>query len=448
MRKQEGRQTTEADDAALIRRYVEERAEEAFASLMRRHLDFVYSICRRELPHGNMAEDAAQVVFLHLSRKAPTLRNRTPTIVGWLFKTARLVCHNMRRQQIRRNHYEAQAAREAALTEIQPERNELWGRLEPALFDALASLREEEREFLILRFFQEQEFVEIGRLHGISPDAARMRTNRALHRLRNRLTGRGILAPSDESLESVLTPPYLCLSTPSSCETAILQLIRTETAAVRLSHAPQYETIYRTYQGWIKTMRLKTGRNAAVVLAGIGVVAMGLTGSRALRAANIAQPVPAQALPAAPPATPVPSTPKKEASDRVVLVSIRVLEKTTERDGKVEEKLLQAPRILTRSGQEGMIKIATDNPEKGGKSSWTVSVLPTMNDDGTISLRVTWSLQEEETVEGETKRTHTVETKRRVKAGQASRISLFKGSNTETLLEVTAQEQKDKPAGP
>jgi RNA polymerase sigma factor (sigma-70 family) len=448
MRKREEQQTTEADDATLIRRYAEERSEEAFALLMRRYLDLVYSICRRELPGGSMAEDAAQIVFLHLSRKAPTLQNRTETIVGWLFQTARLVCRNMRRQQLRRNAYEEQAAQEASRTLEQPERNDLWGRVEPTLFDALESLRQEERELLLMRYFQEQDFAEIGRLRGISPDAARMRTSRALSRLRNRLSGMGILTPSDKSLESVLTPPYLFLPAPSSCEAAILQLIRTDTAAALLSHAPHYERIYRIYQEWTKTMRLKTLRSAAVALAGIGIVTLGLTGSRGLRAANVAPAVPFQE-PAAPlPATPPAPATQTKAAARAVLVSIRVLEKTTARDGRAEEKLLQAPRIVTQSGQEGVVKIVADNPEKGGKSSWTVAVLPTLNDDRTIALHVTWSHQEEEMGDGETRRNHTVETRRRVRSGQVSRITLFKGSNTEMLLEVTAQEQKDKPAGP
>ncbi len=59
------------DDRTLIRRYGRDGSEEAFSRLMRRHFRPVYAVCRRDLGDASLAEDATQVAFLHLARKAP-----------------------------------------------------------------------------------------------------------------------------------------------------------------------------------------------------------------------------------------------------------------------------------------------------------------------------------------------------------------------------------------
>lgn len=72
-------------DAELLRRHTEENSQEAFASLVRRHLSLVYSVALRKLGGDiHLAEDVAQQVFTDLATKASRLR-RHPTLTGWLF---------------------------------------------------------------------------------------------------------------------------------------------------------------------------------------------------------------------------------------------------------------------------------------------------------------------------------------------------------------------------
>ena len=67
------------EDAELLRRYAAEKSEEAFAELVRRHLDLVYSTALRQLAGDtHLAQDVAQGVFTALARKAATL-------TGWLY---------------------------------------------------------------------------------------------------------------------------------------------------------------------------------------------------------------------------------------------------------------------------------------------------------------------------------------------------------------------------
>lgn len=67
-----------------------------------------------------------------------------------------------------------------------------WQAIASVLDDALHELNERDRTAVVLRFFQSRPFAEVGQALGLSGNAARMRVDRALDRLRERLTRRGI----------------------------------------------------------------------------------------------------------------------------------------------------------------------------------------------------------------------------------------------------------------
>src|SRR5690242_18140668 len=103
------------DDLNLLRRYVDDRSDEAFAELVQRHLPLVYSAATRRL-HGDAhrAHDVAQLVFTALAREAPSL-TRHPSLVGWLYTATRHAASGL----IRTEHRRAAREREAlAMDEI------------------------------------------------------------------------------------------------------------------------------------------------------------------------------------------------------------------------------------------------------------------------------------------------------------------------------------------
>src|SRR4030095_16397863 len=68
-------------------------------------------------------------------------------------------------------------------------------RLRPGIEQAMQNLAEEDREAILLRYFEGRDFKSVGTALGISDDAARKRVVRAVERLRTILAGRGISSP-------------------------------------------------------------------------------------------------------------------------------------------------------------------------------------------------------------------------------------------------------------
>src|SRR5690348_702785 len=96
------------DDSELLRQYARQHSEEAFATLVSRHIDLVYSAALRHVGNHHQAEEITQAVFVILARKAAALSPAT-VLAGWLFRTTRLTAANYLRGEIRRSHREQEA---------------------------------------------------------------------------------------------------------------------------------------------------------------------------------------------------------------------------------------------------------------------------------------------------------------------------------------------------
>lgn len=180
-----------ADDHELLARYAKEGSEAAFAELVARHVNLVYSAALRRLgAAGHLAPDVTQLVFTDLARKAASVPRAT-VLAGWLHRATRFAAAELLRAESRRQKREQEAF---AMNSIEPGSapDPDWQQVRPLLDDALDQLGHADRDALVLRFFDERNLAEIGHALRASEDTARKRVSRALEKLRAYFLRHGI----------------------------------------------------------------------------------------------------------------------------------------------------------------------------------------------------------------------------------------------------------------
>jgi RNA polymerase sigma factor (sigma-70 family) len=165
-------------DGDLLRRFLGERDDRAFAELVTRHGSMVYGVCLRRLGQCQDAEDAFQAVFLALATHAEKLVDGV-TVGPWLYTVVRQVSTKALRSRRRRRWV-------------------FWGSMpEPAtkppvevdvdLDAALASLNEQGRSAIILCHLEGMSRSEAAKALGCPEGTLSTRLARALEKLRRKL---------------------------------------------------------------------------------------------------------------------------------------------------------------------------------------------------------------------------------------------------------------------
>ncbi len=246
----------ELDDIALLREYVGRNSEDAFATLVTRHIDKVYSVALRHTGNPHQAEEITQAVFVILARKSSHL-SRHVILGGWLYETARLTAVTFIRSEIRRARREQEAYMQNVLNENEAD---IWPQIAPLLDSGLAGLNKTERHAVVLRFFYGKSMKEIGTALGGSEDTARMRINRALEKLRQFFFKRGI-ASTPATLAGAISA--------NSVQTAPAMLAKSVTAVAIAKGAAASGSTLTLIKGTLKIMawtKMKTAVVAGVVV--------------------------------------------------------------------------------------------------------------------------------------------------------------------------------------
>jgi RNA polymerase sigma factor (sigma-70 family) len=181
------------DDLELLGRYVKDGCAKSFGIVMRRHIGWVYSASLRQVGDAALAEDVTQSVFVLLTRRAADLGPGVQ-LRGWLFNTLRFVAREAQRKQGRRRRHEAQVALQCDAAEHDNGIDEsAWRQMSPLLDEAVASLRETDRQAVLLRFYEGKNFAQVAEALGVSEVAARKRVSRAVARLSAFFKRRGVV---------------------------------------------------------------------------------------------------------------------------------------------------------------------------------------------------------------------------------------------------------------
>lgn len=179
-------------DAQLLRAYGDSGQESAFREIVTRHTDLVYSAALRQVNSPELARDLAQNVFTDLARKAGPLAKKLgagASLVGWLYRSMRFAALKHIRDDHRRLTRERQAMEQLIInSEVAPD----WELVRPVLDETMADLNDDDREAVLLRYFKNCDFETVGRVLGVSDAAAQKRVSRALDKLRELLSRRGI----------------------------------------------------------------------------------------------------------------------------------------------------------------------------------------------------------------------------------------------------------------
>jgi RNA polymerase sigma factor (sigma-70 family) len=212
-------------DSQLLARFAAHRdqaAESAFTNLVRRHGPMVLRVCEQILGDRHAAEDAFQVTFLVLARRAGSIRQ--PELLGhWLHGVALRTAREVKMQQRRTNQRESAKAEEIADEAIgaaRPDREAVCREEFEILHDEVARLPERYRGPVVLCELEGMTYHEAAMRLCCPVATIGVRLKRARERLRDRLVRRGVV-PSAGLLAALLcadeapacVPPVLVEST-------------------------------------------------------------------------------------------------------------------------------------------------------------------------------------------------------------------------------------------
>ena len=217
----------EPDDNELLQDYVKQNSDAAFATLVARHINKVYSVALRHTGKPHQAEEITQTVFVLFAQKCRQF-SKNVILSGWLYQTAHFTARTYIRTEIRRNRREEEAHMQ---TIVNQHEDDPWPQIAPLLDTALADLNEKDRHALVLRFFDNKTIREVGLALNAKEDAAQKRVNRAVEKLRHYFSKRGLILPAAALTATLAAHSVQAAPTALAQSTAAMALAKVSTTS-------------------------------------------------------------------------------------------------------------------------------------------------------------------------------------------------------------------------
>jgi RNA polymerase sigma factor (sigma-70 family) len=242
------------EDMDLVRAYASHSSEEAFATLVSRHVNLVYSAALRQLHDGHLAEEVTQATFIILARKAGSLGPKT-ILSAWLCRTAQYAAADLLKTQRRRQSREQEVYVQFLLKQPEPDSSP-WTNIAPLLDIAMARLGEKDHTAIVLRFFEGKDLKQVGAALGVSENAAKTRVSRAVEKLRKFFVRQGITLSADAIMGAV---------SGNSVQAAPIALAKSVTAVAVAKGAAASGSTLTLVKGGLKIMAWIKAKTAIVV---------------------------------------------------------------------------------------------------------------------------------------------------------------------------------------
>lgn len=177
------------NDAELLRRFVLDSDEDAFAQIVRRHQRLVRGVCRRVIGCEADIDDAFQATFLQLARRPSSVR-KASSLSGWLYTVAwrasiRFVKQRQRLSEVSLTS-DPETKHQDALQHIASQQNV------KVLDEELNALPVKYRDVLVMTYFAGQSSQQIAEQLKLSKGTVDGRLRQARNMLRVRLARRGV----------------------------------------------------------------------------------------------------------------------------------------------------------------------------------------------------------------------------------------------------------------
>jgi RNA polymerase sigma factor (sigma-70 family) len=253
-------------DTELLRLFITENSNTAFAQLTTRHAGLVYAAALRQARSTALASDITQAVFLDLARHARKLRADTH-LPSWLITVTRRTAIDAIRRESRQRIREQTSAELAAVNASHNTPSSVSD-LAPVIDEALDTLSDTDRRAVLLRFFENKSFREVGIHFSTTEASAQKRVSRALEKLRTQLARRGIATSA--ILLAAQLPLHASATLPATLATTLAAPAFLATATTLITTAVTFT------QTLLMTATQKTVITTALVLAVAGLIVEGV----------------------------------------------------------------------------------------------------------------------------------------------------------------------------
>ncbi|MBY0522146.1 MAG: sigma-70 family RNA polymerase sigma factor [Gemmataceae bacterium] len=206
-------------DADLLERFLVQREEAAFETLVHRHGPMVLGVGRTVLSDPHAAEDVFQATFLVLARKAASVRKHQ-SLGSWLYGVAYRIALNARSSAARRRKHERQVGTVRPQDSLLPPASQ---ELRPLLVEELNRLPQKYRAPLVLCYLEGMTNDEAAQQLQWPSGTVKGRLARAREVLRNRLARRGVTLTA-AAFATVLTDNGLAVALPPALVASTLRM--------------------------------------------------------------------------------------------------------------------------------------------------------------------------------------------------------------------------------